>query len=305
MVDTAELNDALAGGYMLVDFSIQSWGGTKTDREASDEIIENRGATKDAGRFVKNLLASADVELKEVKNRAGAIGNFIYAKTLPWSSNKEGPRRGSRLLAATDSFQFLKDLNYVKQDYDQSVQKLVAVWDQRVSEAIANLKGLGNFNDYPNSADVAKLFSVSIELRPVPTVSDFSRINIPSPLASALGSRAAAQDQMKLSNALDDLKRKLLKELQRVATQLGKAGAGEKTKLFDSLVTNMQNMVAMLRTMNVTGNPALTELADKIEVQLLAQPVQVYRDSPERAALAADSAKQLALDASLASIWSP
>jgi hypothetical protein len=305
MVDTVALNDALAGGYLLVDYTLRGWGGTKTDREASDEVIASHGTTKDAGRFLKNLLAGADVELKTVKNRANAIGVYIHSKTLPWSSNTIGARRGTRLLAATESFEFLKGLNVVKGDYDTSVQQLAAVWTQRVGEAIGNLKGLANPNDYPTSADIVGLFGVSIEVKPVPRMSDFSRTNIPPALADALGQRLAGQAQVQMSGALDDLKGQVLKALQRIATQLGKAGAGEKTKLFDSLVTNMQDLVNMIRAMNAGGNAELNAFADKIETQLLAQPVQVYRDFPAKAAEAATAAQAIALDATLASIWSP
>ena len=305
MVDTAALNDALAGGYLLVDYSLRGWGGTKTNREASDEVIANHGTTKDAGRFLQNLLAGADVELKTVKNRANAIGVFIHSKTLPWSSNTVGARRGTRLLAAVESFEFLKGLNQVKTEYDASVSQLAAVWSQRVTEAIGNLKGLANPNDYPSAADIIGLFGVSVEVKPVPRMSDFSRTNIPPALADALGQRLAGQAQVQMSGALDDLKGQVLKELQRIATQLGKAGAGEKTKLFDSLVTNMQALVGMMRSMNAGGNAELNAFADKIETQLLTQPVEIYRNSPEKAAETATAAQAIALDATLASIWSP
>jgi len=305
MVDTATLNNALAGGFLLVDFSLRSWGGTKTNRSVSNEVIAQHGATKDAGRFVTNLLASADVELKVVKNRAGAISNYIYSQTLPWSSNNDGPRRGERLLAATQAIEFLKGLTRVKKEYDLAVGQLAAVWDQRVATAVANLSGIGNAMDYPNASEIPAYFGITIDIKPVPSMADFSRTSVPPEVAQALGQRIATQAQTQMVNALDDLKERLLKELQRVAKQLGKAGAGEKTHLFDSLVTNMQNMVSLIKTMNVTGNPELAALAEKIETQLLSRPVEAYRNSTAQAAETAKAAEQIALEATLASVWSP
>jgi hypothetical protein len=55
--------------------------------------------------------------------------------------------------------------------------------------------------------------------------------------------------------------------------------------------------------MNVNSNPALAELADKIEVQLLSQPVEVYRNSPDMAATVSAQANQLAVEAAIEEIW--
>jgi molybdopterin converting factor small subunit len=303
MVDTAQLNDALAANYMLVDLEIRSWSGNKIDREASSEVIASKGATKDSGRFIKALLAGADNELAEVKRLASTVRAFVYSKTLPWSGNTEGAKRGARLLAATSSFEFLKELNQIKREYDLAVQSLVAVWDQRCIEARGNLGGLAAVDDYPDSTAVAQLFGVRVDLKPVPTMADFSRINVPTALAEALGQRHAIQAETQLVNAMDDLKERLLKELQRVATQLGKAGRKEETRLYDSLVTNMQTLVGLVRTMNVAGNKSLSDLADKIESQLLSRPVTAYKNTPELAAEVAAQAQNLAVEAAMENVW--
>jgi hypothetical protein len=102
---------------------------------------------------------------------------------------------------------------------------------------------------------------------------------------------------------MDDLKERLLKELQRVATQLGKAGRKEETRLYDSLVTNMQTLVGLVRTMNVAGNKSLSDLADKIESQLLSRPVAAYKNTPELAAEVAAQAQNLAVEAAMENVW--
>jgi molybdopterin converting factor small subunit len=303
MADAGQLNDALAANYMLVVLEIRSWSGKRTDKDASREVIANKGATKDSGRFVKNLLASADAELVRVHAVAQSIRAFVYSQTLPWSGSSEGAKRGDRLLAATRSFEFLKELNAIKREYDLSVQALVSAWPTRVAEALGNLGALASQDDYPDANAVRQMFGVTVDLRPVPTMADFSRINVPSELADALGQRNVQQEQTKFLNAMDELKERLLKELQRMALQLGKAGAGEKTRLYDSLVTNVQTLVGLLRSMNVSNNAQLSELADKIERQLLSHPVEVFRNSQAKAAEVAAQAQQLAVDAALESLW--
>lgn len=303
MTDINQLNDALAGNYLLVEVEIRSWSGRRTDRSASDEVIATKGATHDSGRFVKNLFAGAAEELGDVQKRAALIRQFVYSNTLPWASNSEGARRGARLLPATKSIEFLKDLNAVKQIYDASVSRLVGVWDVRVESAMKNLGTMADGNDYPKSDQVAQLFGVSVTLNPVPSQNDFTRINVPAALAEALGNRHAQAAQSHMENALADLKERLLKELQRMGTQLNKAGNGEKTRLYDSLITNLKALVDLTRTMNVTDKPEINALADRIEQELLIFPVDVYRNDPARAAEVAGLAKTLAVDAALEEMW--
>lgn len=303
MTDVTQLNEALAGNYMLVDIEIRSWSGRRTDKAASEEVIATKGATSDSGKFVKHLFAGAANELGLVQQKAALIRLFVYTNTLPWAGNAEGARRGARLLPAVKSIEFLKDLNDVKREYDKAVQALVLVWDQRVAESLHNLGQLADPADYPAAVDVASLFGVTVDLRPVPDQRDFSRINVPAALAEALGQRHANAAQVHMDNALADLRDRLLKELHRMAGQLSKAGAGEKTRLYDSLVTNLKTVVDLTRSMNVSGKQEINDLADRIERELLIYPVDVYRNSPARAAEVADRAKTLAVDAALEGVW--
>lgn len=303
MIDTTQLNDALAANYMLVDLELRSWSGKRTDRSASDEVITNRGATRDSGKFVKYLFASADAELNDVQKKAQLVRQFVYTNTLPWSGNVEGAKRGARLLPATRSIEFLRELNEVKREYDAAVQVLAGVWDARKASAIQNLGGLADANDYPDAASVISLFGVSVDLRPVPSQTDFTRINVPVALAEALGERHAKAAQVHVDVAMAELRDRLLECVGRMSTQLGKAGAGEKTRLYDSLVTNLQSLVTLTRSMNVTNKPEINELADKIEKDLLSQPVQVFRDSATKALEVASAAKNIANLVAVEEIW--
>jgi molybdopterin converting factor small subunit len=289
---------------MLVDLELKSWGSKKTDRQASDDTILANGATRSAGRFVKNLLADADAEYLEVIHHQNQIRAMVYARTLTFSANTVGPKRGERLVSATKTFELMKEVNAIKHEHDKAVARLQDVWDQRVAQARVNLKGMARVTDeYPTAAELPDKFAVSFDLRPVPAVSDFARVAVPAELSEALGQRVAEQNLIQAGVALDELKGKMLEELQRMAKQLGKKGDGEKTRMYDSLVTNMQDLVSLAKTMNLHNNPKLTKLADDIEKQLLQRPVEAYRNDPRLAAEVADDAARLAVEASLEEIW--
>jgi hypothetical protein len=291
--ETLDLGDALASNYMLVALNIRTWSGKRTDREATAEVIQNKAAAQDSGSFVKKLLASADGELKEVHAAANNLRSFLYARTLPWTMNTEGAKRGERLVATSDAMQFLADVAGQKRAFDAAVLNLQTVWDSRVQQAITNLGGLADSTDYPDSTQLTNLFSVSVEIRPLPAKQDFSRMNVPSQLAGALAKRMADQHETQVKNAMDDLKGRFLDELQRMATQMGKLASGEKTKLYGTLLTNMTGLVGLARSMNLTGSEKLNEIADKIETQLLHLPLETYKTSITAAEAAANAAKEL------------
>ena len=304
MTDATALNEAMAANYLLVDLKLRSWSGKSTDRSASKEVLANKHAVDDGGAFVKNLLAGAKQELKEVHTLGNALRSFVYARTLAWSSTSDdGARRGERLLASSAAIDFLVDLNDLKKEYDKSVLALQAVWPQRCLEAQRNLGGLANPDDYPDASTLPGLFSVSVDMRPVPALSDFSRLNVPAELANALGQRSAQQAQIQVANALKEMQERFTEELERIGAQMTKHGNGEKTRLYSTLITNMQGLVSMARNMNLNQNPKLAELADKIEARLLSMPIEAYRDDPLKAKKAAAEAQALLGEVQLPDVW--
>jgi hypothetical protein len=302
MTETTDLGNALASNYLLVDMQLRSWSGKRTDRGASDELLTQKQATRDGGAFVKNLLASAGQELKEVHQMGNALRTFVYNNTLPWSSS-DGAKRGERVLATTKAMDFLSDLNSLKREYDRAVMNLVAAWPARVAEAQTNLGALANPDDYPTATELPGMFSVSVDLKPIPAVADFSRLNVPADLAAALGQRHAAAAATQVANAMADLRERFVEELQRMERQLAKAGAGEKTRLYDSLVTNLQLLVDMARHMNLTGNAKLDDLVNRIESKLLQHKVDDYKDNQVLAKSIAEEAKALAVEAVGEDLW--
>lgn len=303
-MSTAQLNDALTSNYLLASLSLRSWSGKRTDKSASDEVIASKQAVRNAGVFVKNLMASAQNELDEVHRLGTAIRNYVYTKTLPWSASQDGARRGERLLPSSQAMDFLAGLNQVKQEYDAAVIELARVWDQRVLEAQRNLGALADPTQYPSSVDLPKLFSVTVDLAPIPAVADFTRLNVPAALADALGQRHQEQAELQVRVAMDDLRERFASELGRFETQMSKHGAGEKTRLYDTLITNMQGLCELARSMNITGNAKLTELADRIEDKLLRLPIEMYRHDMTRAKAAAAEASELQALAAVDDVWS-
>lgn len=299
----ADVNDALSSNYMLADLTIRSWNGNATDKTASAEVIANKNATADSGKFVKKLLAGADAELKDVQKYASVLHKYVVDNTLPWSSASAGRKNGARLVASARAVAFMDGFNTRKQDYTNAVKRLENVWDTRVQEALRNLGGLADVAAYPQAWEIPLLFDATLDLNPVPDMRDFSRVNIPASLATALADRHKECAEIQIKNAMDDMRARICVELRRIETQLGKHGRGENTRLFDTLVSNMEQLVRLARSMNFSSNPELTALIDAIDHKLLIRPVSVYRDNPGLAAQVAVEAAGILSHADVDSVW--
>lgn len=300
---STQLAETLAANYLLVDLQIRSWSGKKTDKEATTELLDQKQATRDGGAFVKKLLASADQELKAVQMYAGMVRQFCYVQTLPWSTCSEGAKRGNRLLATQRAMAFLTGLQPLVINHKQAVAALAEVWDDRVNEALTNLGQLGDRADYPSAAEVPALFKVTVDLVPIPAIQDFARLNVPGELAQKLGERHAQLAEISIKNAMDDFRDRLLAELERMGKQLGKQADGEKTRLYDTLVSNLEILVNLGKSMDLGTNARFTELIAKIESKLLRAPVSVYRVDIRKAREASDAARSLATEAAMDEVW--
>lgn len=302
MTDTKAISDSLTASYMLVEVEIRSYSGNRIDRAVSEEVINNKGAQRDAGKFVKYLFAGADHELKAVQAQGARIRQYIYDNSLPWSNNSDGIKRGARLIPATQAIEFLGEISKIKKEYDAAVLQLQSVWDARITEACTRLGSMADKAEYPMSDQVPSLFGVIVDLRPIPAMEDFSRINVPANLAAALGARGAEADLKRMEGAMEDLKGRVLESVQHMADALGKHGAGEKTRLYESMQTNLKSHLNLVRAVGAT-KPELIELADKIDAALLQRPVESLRTDKAAAAEVAQAASALAIDVAVEDVW--
>jgi hypothetical protein len=127
-------------------------------------------------------------------------------------------------------------------------------------------------------------------LQPLPETTDFNRLtNVPAELVSGLSDQYERNMEAQMNNALSDVQKRLLGELERMDTQLSKVAKGEKTRLFKSMASNLKHLVGLARSMNFTDNAEITSIVDSIEEHLLTYEVDAYKDN---AALAGQVAKQ-------------
>ena len=296
MTDVNALNAAIAGNFMQVQVRIRKWSGKQVDRSLSNELEVAKAAKHGALKTVKNLLAGADDELREVNSALDSIRTYTYNKTLPWATNSDGAMRGPRLLPVRDTTDFLSGYKSLVRSYEQAKQSFLNVYEARRQQAIANLGGAGNPADYPTTDEIDNQFNVDLDLGVVAAVNDFSRLPIPADVAQALGQRMASKQEQAINNAMNDLFKRMLESVQRMATQLGKHAEEGNARLYKTMVQNVRDINSLLTAANVTGNSHLSELAEKIERELCPHDVEVYKANPGLAKQKSEQAALIAKD---------
>lgn len=290
-----DINNALASNYLLVSHTINKWSGKKTDRKASDEIISGAHAVHNAGRFVKDALAGANNELKVASAALDAVRAYIYTNTLPYSSATSGSLKGDRLLPTMRSMEFIATVDKLAAEAELRCDEFAAVYDQRVQQAISNLGTLANQDDYPSKDAVRASFGFVADYTPVPSTADYARLQIPAELADKFAESMVEKERVIMDNALGDLRKRLLQEVERVAKTLGNhfERGGVKSPIGKNLINNVRTLIGILSDTSFTENPQLDKLVGAIEKRLCGHTVEQLRASPTLAGTVSKDAKKI------------
>jgi hypothetical protein len=304
MEEKVDVSNALSSNYMLASLYVPMWSGRKTDKAASAELNASKGAVANASSVVKNLFAGKDAALKDTHAAYTRIRTWFYENTVPWTTNNVGAMKGDRLIATVQSFDFLNDFAKLKKDAEAVKAEFLNEYDQLVQDVAQNLGNLYDATQYPSKATISKLFGAELKLQPLPEVTDFNRLtNVPASLVTGLSDLYQRNMEAQMNNALGDVQKRLLSELERMDTQLSKVAKGEKTRLFKSMATNLKHLVGLARSVNFTDNPNITKIADDIEEHLLAYEVDAYKDNASLAGQVARQARAIAAGAASDEVW--
>ncbi len=304
MNEKVNLGEVLANNYMLSRLNVRIWSGRKTDRNATVELLADKGAVSNAASVVKNLLAGNDAKLKETAAAFTRIRSFFYENTVPWTTASVGAMKGDRLVSTVKSITFLGDFARMKNEAMTALNEFLQEYDAAVQASAVSLGALYDPAQYPSKAEIKSLFGAEMTLNPVPETADFDRLtNIPAELADGLKDLYERNMGAQMENALTDIQKRLLQELERMDTQLSKVEKGEKTRLFKSMVSNLKHLTDMARSMNFVDNAEINEIADAIEAHLLVHEVDAYKDNAALASAGARKAREIHEQVSDDGVW--
>ena len=263
----------IATSAMLVELSISCWTARKLDKRVSQEVDADKGTRARAGNYQKNLLAGTH-KLDNIVKFAANVRAWHLANTLPWSDN------GLRLLPMDNFLRYKERLGEYEEEYTTLVKAFLDEYPTLVDAAAFQLGDLFDRNEYPEVNDIAHKFRFQYVFSPVPTVGDF-RIDINEQAKAELTDNFNRNFDSRIQGAMKEAWTRLHDCLTHVSERLGDVNEGERKVFRDSLVGNAQELVDMLKVLNVTKDPDLERARQQLAQTFTGLEVKDLRESAD------------------------
>lgn len=255
-------SSALASRAMIVSLTISQWSAHRLDRQVTDEVNRDHGAADDAGRYNKKLLPKE--ALAGIVSVVSETRTEFLKRTLPWMDN------GSRIMSADGYMAHMSWIRSQSAKFDREVDKFIAAYPGYVNDARARLNGMFKQEDYPEVEVLRGKFGIDCKVLNVPCADDF---RVAMSEAQAMNIRRDIERQVTeaTSAAVRDIYARVADVAGRMVERLNAyrpaKGKGDKSEgvFRDSLVENVRDLIAILPALNITGDPALTAMVDKLK----------------------------------------
>lgn len=260
----------IASRAMLVCLSISIWTARKFDKRITREILDQTGASGDAGRFNKLLLPGDAAPHRALVKTCNAARGDHYANTLAWSDE------GWRLLPSANYMQYSSMMREHSGAFDTALAEFLAAYPDMRETARDLLNGMYRPEDYPSPSELAHKFRFSVEYAPLPAQGDF-RLDLPAGEIQAIEKQVQDRITRATREAMGDAWNRLRETVEKMRARL----IDPQAIFRDSLVENTRNLVDVLARLNVTGDVGLEAMRRDVETHLCLHDPQTLRDDPD------------------------
>lgn len=251
---------------MLIRNRISFWDARKYDRQVSNEIADQKGADHDAGRYNKQLFPRDAVrELQRIKTEAKDYHNRV---TLAWEKNL-------RILPADLYMEYMNAMQEFRIKYEAAAADLERNYPQLMHDAKIRLNGLFDERDYPHQYDVSRRYKIETLVWPMPNSDDF-RVSLSDAETRRIKKQMEEQLKEQLQESINDLWQRVYDIIERMRN----AFADPDKRITEAMFRDLNEIVGLLPTLNVTGDPELDKLAKQLKGSLCKTSPDVVRNNP-------------------------
>lgn len=246
---------SLASSGMIVHVEVNVWSATKQDKDISEEITASKNADKDAGRFVKHLLAG-DPTHKELLNFRQTVYNWVKRRTYDWAGS-------SRYLPLASLQTFKSEFNQIEEQHAELLDKFVNRYPDIISAMAFKQGDMFNPNEYPSADEVRNRFRINMYITDVPT-GDF-RNAIAGEIAEDLKQHYQKETNEKIQEIMRDASVRLVDFIKRIANscrevQVDTNGKVRRPKVYETTLQQAKEHCNLLKDFNLTNDPKLEEM---------------------------------------------
>ena len=260
----------LSSSAMLVTVNVSKWEGRKFDKKASNDIVASNNAERGAANVHKKLLPNSDA-LKAIIEHASAIHRIHTHMTMPWAD------KGARLLPTAQYMKYHNEMTALQNKFYTLVDTFLDDYNLSIAEAQVHLGDMYNDKDYPTVGELRQKFKCVIAYAPLPESGDF-RVDLPKEAIAELQSSYVNYYEEKAKQAMNDVWERLYKVLKNMSEKLDYADKENKKVFRDTLVSNVMDMIELLRVSNVTNSVQMTAMADQLEEALVGVTPDALRE---------------------------
>lgn len=277
---------SIAERAMLSDLTIRQWTAIRQDKSAARETTNAHGASAEMGRFSKHLIDPK--HLAPITKAAAAAHVEHRTRTLPWLDS------GPRILPAAGFFVYESAMRTHESTFQDAVSAFAAHYPEHVAEGRQKLGSLWDPRHYPTPAAIRDAFAIGYNVIPFPTATDF-RVDIPQDVLDRLTRAYVETERQIISAAMRDVAERINTTVGHMAARLRiykVATTGTEGVFRDSLVTNVRDLAALLPALNITADPTLAAVTERIanELTLLSpDTLRVSTAARNRTAAAAEA----------------
>lgn len=254
---------------LLVWLTISTWSARRYDRKISEKVNADYNASSDAGRYNKFLLPGDAASYKSLVTIARSIREQHYAHTLAWSDE------GWRLLPTANYMDYTKWFREQQREFQKQLDSFVQDYPVMRDQARVLLNGLYRDEDYPSAQDIRSRFAMDVSYSPLPNFGDV-RVNLAADQIAEIETSIQDRVNSAIKIATSDAWQRLYDVVARISERLG-----TKDAIFrDSLIDNARDVCASLEHLNVTNDPKLEQMRQRVLNDLTQFDPDVLRDTP-------------------------
>lgn len=268
---------SLASSCVLVSVESHVWNATVQDKQISDEVTTAKKADKDAGKFVKNLLAK-NAEHKAVLNYRQTIYNWVQRNTYDWAGSQ-------RLLPVANLTRFHKEFREHETKFQELVDDFLDKYPTIVSNMAFVQGSMFDRSEYPDVSELKQKFSIDLIQSEVPT-GDF-RCAISQELLDDMAVHYNRQAKRMVEDILGKQTEQLLDIMKSISycceveTTVDTNGEIKvrRRKLYDSTIDRAKELCETFKDFNLMSDPRLEEARAGLEKLLEGVSIDQLRNS--------------------------
>jgi len=253
--------EGIAARVKLCALNTGAWRATRLHRNET-QIVNAAHHTTDAAKVHVKLTNSP--ALHALNKLHAAAYDAHKTLTLPTIQD------GFRIIPAGREFEHSRKMQEFASRHNELRDQFIVEYDADKATAPARLNGLFDPSHWPDVSTVAERFT-------------FATRYLPCPSAGAWGDWLAES----ATAAEDELRERLTEALSRVASRCASDG-----KLYDTVFSNLAEVIALVPDLNITQSPKLAEAA-KLAQELAGLSADTIRENKTARKTAADRASQI------------